>query len=86
MNDIILKELPNKKYSEILYRLAKGFCELCGRKGNNGTLEIHHIRKLKDEIEKHCRKQLPEWLAIMKKMHRKSLVLCDHCHINLHKI
>jgi group II intron reverse transcriptase/maturase len=67
---------PNK---ELVRRLRKGQCELCGRTGN---AEVHHVRALAD-LARPGQPQ-PEWARTMTKMRRKSLVTCDDCHALIH--
>jgi group II intron reverse transcriptase/maturase len=73
-----IDQMPNvEKYSastELERRLMANQCEACGK---TGSLEVHHIRKLKD-LKK---KRHISWLE--KKMierNRKTLVLCYDCH------
>jgi group II intron reverse transcriptase/maturase len=67
---------PNK---ELVRRLRKGQCELCGRTGN---AEVHHVRALAD-LTRPGQPQ-PEWAKVMAKMRRKSLVTCGDCHDLIH--
>jgi protein-arginine kinase activator protein McsA len=58
-------------------RLQAGVCELCGRK-DGASYEVHHVPSLKnlngDEL----------WVQVMKKKHRKTLVVCEDCHMAIH--
>ncbi len=67
--------------SELLTRLMKGKCELCGQTAN---LEAHHINKLKD-LQKRWqgRPAKPAWVQWMIARSRKTIVVCRDCH---HKI
>jgi hypothetical protein len=67
---------PNK---ELIKRLLKGRCELCGRADG---IQVHHIRKLTD-LER-LGKLPPQWAQAMAKRRRKSLVVCDDCHGLIH--
>ena len=67
---------PNK---ELVRRLRKGQCELCGRTGN---AEVHHVRSLAD-LHRPGQPQ-PAWAQAMATMRRKSLVTCGDCHSLIH--
>ncbi|KJD42251.1 reverse transcriptase/maturase family protein [Paenibacillus terrae] len=68
------------KRSQLVMRLLNNTCELCGSKE---SIEIHHIRKLKDLIQS-GRKEKPEWMKRMIAMHRKTLAVCSDCHQLIH--
>ncbi len=63
--------------SEVIKRLNRGQCEYCETK--QGPFEVHHIRKLKDVA-----KGKALWQQMMAAKYRKTLVLCQHCHHQLH--
>lgn len=65
---------------ELVTRLLRGRCELCERSEN---VQVHHIRKLAD-LDKLDQPEKPAWAAIMAKRRRKTLVVCQHCHDNIH--
>jgi group II intron reverse transcriptase/maturase len=64
--------------TELIKRLNTHQCEYCGTR--QGSVEVHHIRKLKDVAEG---KAL--WQQMMAARRRKTLVLCTQCHHLLHK-
>ncbi len=66
--------------TEILTRLLKDACELCGSKQ---AIQVHHIRKMAD-LKKKGRKDRPAWMEKMAAMKRKTLVVCLECHTNIH--
>ena len=66
--------------SEILKRLLKQECELCG---SSRDCEVHHIRKLAD-LKKKGRKDKPLWVIKMANRQRKTLVVCRKCHGDIH--
>ncbi len=66
--------------SQLIERLLKNTCELCGAKG---AVEMHHVKKLKD-LENSGRKEKPEWVKRMIAMRRKTLAVCHECHIKIH--
>jgi hypothetical protein len=64
--------------SELLTRLLKGKCELCGQTAN---LEAHHVNKLKDLRKRwQGRRQKPQWVQFMIARRRKTIVVCQPCH------
>jgi hypothetical protein len=68
------------KGNELIRRLVAGRCELCeGRIG----LQVHHIRKLAD-LNKPGRPERPPWVYLMAKRKRKTLVVCEQCHQDIH--
>jgi group II intron reverse transcriptase/maturase len=66
--------------NELIGRLLAGRCELCGA---TTRLEVHHIRKLAD-LNKPGRNEKPNWIKIMAKRRRKTLITCTVCHDNIH--
>jgi group II intron reverse transcriptase/maturase len=69
------------KRSEVIERLMANQCELCGKEG---TIEMHHVRKLADIQVKHG-KEIPSWKREMSMRKRKSLAVCNDCHYKIHK-
>jgi group II intron reverse transcriptase/maturase len=68
------------KRNELIHRLLAGRCELCeGRIG----LQVHHIRKLAD-LNKPGRPERPSWVHLMAIRKRKTLVVCEQCHQDIH--
>jgi hypothetical protein len=65
------------KRSEVEERLLAQKCELCG---STLKVEVHHVRKLAD-LDGPNR---PEWMRVMAARHRKSLVVCQSCHNQIH--
>ncbi len=66
--------------SEVVERLLAQQCELCGCTEN---IEAHHIRKLAD-LAVAGRTNKPEWVKKMVARRRKSLMVCQNCHITIH--
>ena len=64
--------------SELLTRLMKGECELCGK---IAALEAHHINQLKT-LQKRWqgRRRKPPWVQFMLARRRKTIVVCRTCH------
>ena len=65
--------------SELVQRLEAQECELCGA---HDKIEVHHIKKLADLEKKGDTK--PEWKKRMQARQRKTLVVCQKCHGNIH--
>ncbi|WTO73585.1 hypothetical protein OG729_01275 [Streptomyces sp. NBC_00210] len=63
---------------ELITRLLKGKCELCG---TSEDVQVHHIRKLADLYKG---KPPAEWRQVMVKKRRKTLVVCTGCHDTIH--
>jgi hypothetical protein len=66
--------------TELLQRLLAQVCEICGA---TERLQVHHIRKLADLKTKGCNEK-PLWVQTMIARKRKTLVLCQSCHTDLH--
>jgi group II intron reverse transcriptase/maturase len=62
--------------NELVKRLLRNTCEICGSKE---SINVHHIRGLKD-LKQKGRREKPLWVRIMAAMHRKTLVVCGYCH------
>ena len=70
--DTILRHVPFPKRRTIYERLNAHICELCNDKSAE-SYEIHHVgslKKLGNSL----------WEKVMKKKHRKTLVVCRTCH------
>lgn len=80
---VILDDTPARVYNtrtELLERLLRGACELCG---SEQDCEVHHIRKIADLAKKSKANQVP-WVRWMITRSRKTLVLCRSCHVKIH--
>ena len=75
-----VSELPQfSKYvkpNTLKQRVERHTCELCHKDCRN--LEIHQVKKLKDL------KGNAEWVLLMRKKRRKTLVVCPECHGLIH--
>jgi len=72
---------PGQNRSEVVQRLVAGKCELCGAK--DVPVQVHHIRKLAD-INRPGRRPKAIWEQIMHARKRKTLVVCEKCHEDIH--
>ncbi len=66
--------------TELERRLLAQTCELCG---SQDDIQVHHIRALKDL---RCKGQAerPFWVTVMAARQRKTLVVCQMCHADIH--
>ena len=69
---------------QLIDRLNANLCELCGTQ--EGEFEVHHVRKLKDIKDKYKKrgKAIPDWVLTMSRIRRKTLIVCECCHLNIH--
>jgi group II intron reverse transcriptase/maturase len=65
---------------ELIQRLLAGRCEICGQADE---VHVHQIRTLAD-LAKPGQPDQPEWMTLMAKRRRKTLVVCDACHADIH--
>ncbi|MFJ2583011.1 reverse transcriptase domain-containing protein [Kitasatospora aureofaciens] len=72
--------MATARRNELIHRLLAGQCELC--EGRDG-LQVHHIRKLAD-LNKPGRPERPPWVHLMAMRKRKTLVVCEQCHQDIH--
>jgi len=82
--EITLNDQPKQVYgnrSEVVQRLLAQVCELCGSEVN---CEVHHIRKLAD-LNKPGHREKPLWVKRMAMRRRKTLVVCQKCHEEMHR-
>ena len=66
--------------TELERRLLANTCELCGSQEN---VQVHHVRALKD-LQKKGKTPPPYWVQIMAARQRKTLVVCQKCHMDIH--
>lgn len=62
--------------TELTQRLKANRCEWCGAEHEN--MEVHHINKIKNLKGK------AKWEQVMIARRRKTMVLCQQCHVKLH--
>lgn len=70
----------NNQRSELVQRLLAETCELCG---SAQSVEVHHVRHLKD-LRRKGRAPMPAWAERMASRQRKTLVVCRDCHHAIH--
>jgi group II intron reverse transcriptase/maturase len=73
----VLAAVPGK---ELIGRLLAGRCEICGQADR---VRVHQIRKLSD-LDKPGQPHQPEWIRIMARRRRKTLVVCAACDADIH--
>jgi len=64
------------KPRELFSRYKTGKCELCGKKCDE--IVVHQIKSLSVLTDN------TEWERLMKKRHRKTLIVCEECHSLIH--
>ena len=69
--------------SELEKRLLAQVCEIGEATHLTAQIEVHHIRALKD-LKRYDGREKPLWVKIMAARRRKTLVLCQTCHDDLH--
>jgi hypothetical protein len=77
------KQAPilNNERTELEQRLLAQVCELCGATEH---IEVHHIRKLSD-LSRYSQKGTgAQWATKMAARRRKTLVVCQDCHVQIH--
>lgn len=68
--------------SDLIQRLQRNTCELCG---SRDRVQVHHVRKLSDLKQRWANRQdKPAWVIRMIAMQRKTLMVCHDCHVNIH--
>ncbi len=84
--DAMLSDRPPAVYgsvrSEIVQCLLAQTCEHCGSEA--GPFEVHHVRRLAD-LDRPGRNDRPFWVNRMASRRRKTLVVCDRCHQDIHR-
>jgi group II intron reverse transcriptase/maturase len=71
---------PTPHRRELVRRLLAGRCEICG---HADTVQVHQIRKLAD-LARPGQPDQPQWMRIMARRRRKTLVVCAPCHATIH--
>jgi group II intron reverse transcriptase/maturase len=71
--------LATSRRKELVHRLLAGRCELCGQADK---VRVHQIRKLAD-LDTPGQPDPPEWVQIMTKRRRKTLVVCEACYASI---
>jgi hypothetical protein len=75
-----LEERPPRLYgsrTELVQRLLADFCEPCG---NDKDVEVHHVQAMR-KLHEYPGRPKPEWVKRMIALRRKTLVLCERCHV-----
>lgn len=63
--------------ASIRSRLQAGICELCGSRSKS-NFEVHHVPKVKDLEGNEL------WKQTMKLKNRKTIIVCEDCHMAIH--
>jgi hypothetical protein len=67
------------RHKELVTRLLADRCEICT---DTDGISVHHVRRLAD-LHRPGRPQ-PEWVQLMARRRRKTLVVCRSCHDVIH--
>lgn len=79
----VLNDRPKHVWSrstELLERLLAQTCELCG---SHKAIQVHHVRALKS-LQRKGRSEKPRWVKVMAARRRKTLIVCEKCHDDIH--
>jgi hypothetical protein len=76
-------QMPWNSRSELEKRVLAQICEVCEATSMTDKIEVHHIRALKD-LDTYEGREKPPWVKIMAVRRRKTLILCQTCHQDLH--
>lgn len=82
-NKALLNDCPASIWgarTELEKRLLAQTCELCGA---HEEIHVHHIRALND-LRCPGRAAKPAWMQVMAARRRKTLVVCQTCHADIH--
>ena len=75
--------LYHEHRTDVVARLQANQCEMCG---STEDCEVHHIRKLANLKKRWAgRTTKPPWVSKMIALRRKTLVVCDRCHHDIHE-
>ncbi len=80
--EVTLDDQPPRIWSthtDLEQRLLADTCELCN---SHQHVEVHHIRALRD-LRRPGRGEKPAWIRAMAARHRKTLVVCRTCHMDI---
>jgi hypothetical protein len=81
---VLIEKVPaliRYEQKEVVRRLIAGRCELCEIRDEHCV--VHQTRKLAD-LEK-MGKERPRWAHMMLKRRRKTLIVCQTCHHDIHE-
>ncbi len=72
---------PTRKGRQLTARLTAGICELCE---SHDGITVHHVRRLSD-LNRYSSTAAPRWVEAMRTRRRKTLIVCDRCHAEIHQ-
>ncbi|MFD8386213.1 hypothetical protein ACFV2X_48245 [Streptomyces sp. NPDC059679] len=72
--------MATARRNELIHRVLAGKCEISEERTG---LQVHHVRKLAD-LNKPGWPERPSWVRLMAMRKRKTLVVCERCHQNIH--
>ncbi|MEM8650759.1 MAG: reverse transcriptase/maturase family protein [Pseudomonadota bacterium] len=81
INDLLRKPTWSAG-GELIERLKANKCEHCG---STTKVEVHHVRKLADLKKRWAgKREKPKWVKLMITRSRKTIVVCQKCHNDIH--
>ncbi|MDW8803876.1 hypothetical protein P1P68_03485 [Streptomyces scabiei] len=72
---------PTKKGRRLIDRLTAGICKLCA---SHDGITVHHVTRLTD-LNRYSSTAAPPWVETMRTGRRKTLIVCDRCHAEIHQ-
>ena len=75
-SDVIVESVIQYMKPTVRDRLNSDVCDMCGKK-HQDLLEVHVVRNLNELGNK-------DWELLMKKLRRKTIVVCPSCHSHIH--
>jgi len=72
---------PTRRGRQLINRLNAGTCELCEARDG---ITVHHVKRL-SILNRHSPTTAPAWVETMRASRRKTLIVCSHCHEQIHQ-
>lgn len=72
---------PTRRGTRLIARLTAGICELCD---SPDGITVHHVKRLAD-LNRYSPTAAPPWVHAMRNSRRKTLIVCAHCHNDIHQ-
>lgn len=72
---------PTRRGRQLIARLKAGICELCDSRDG---ITVHHVTRLAD-LNRYSATAPPRWVETMRARRRKTLIVCAHCHTDIHR-
>jgi hypothetical protein len=72
---------PTRRGRQLISRLNAGICELCEARDG---ITVHHVKRL-SVLNRYSPTAAPAWVETMRASRRKTLIVCSHCHEQIHQ-